>query len=104
MSKEDGESTIKVLESLQSFGESTPKEEVFEDAIGEVAKSLGAVGTAAAKKNLDDATSRAAVSLVYVGRIAAENKFEDAASQAAESLAELTISSGEITRKAIDKY
>ena len=68
--------------------------------------SLEVVGTtaAAAEKELEEVVWQAACSLGVIGTAAVEEGLKDAAKQAAESLAELTISSEEITKNAIQNY
>ena len=94
VSREDGESVIKVLENLEFFGESTA-EKGLGYATSKAARYLGVVGIAAAKKGLEDAASKAAGSLRDVGIAAAEKELEDAASEAAGSLRDVGTAAAE---------
>ena len=85
VSREDGESVIKVLESLDTFGKSTA-EKGLGGAASQAARSLGDVGISAAEKGLEDAASQTAMSLGSIGTVAAENELGDIAKQAVESL------------------
>jgi hypothetical protein len=85
ISREDVESTEKVIEHLEIFGKSTAKKGL-KTATGRVVVSLERVGRAAAEKGLGDATRQVARSLGEVGRAAAENGLEDATWDAAEFL------------------
>jgi hypothetical protein len=111
-SKDDEESTIVVIKTLQTFGEETAgkrlnfatervadtlaavgkisagKGKAFKDAVKEVAKSLEELGKAAAKENLNDAVKQVALTLGDVGAIYAGKgkELEDAVTQTASSL------------------
>ena len=126
LSKMDEKSTLEVIRNFQNFGKSTA-EKGLEKAIKQTAWALGAVGRTAAEKGLEFMATQAALSLGAVGRTAAEKGLEKATSQvvwslgavgkvavekgleyvtemAAWSLAELTISSEENVKTAIQDY
>ena len=85
VSREDGESVIKVLESLDTFGKSTA-EKGLGDAVLQAIVALGNVGMHASENKLKIATQFAAKFLGNVGKCAAENELKDATKQAADSL------------------
>ena len=88
---------------LGELGETTAKKGL-EGATLRVAESLGIVGKTAAKQGLKDATSRAVSSLVVIGITSVKNSLEGATEKAARSLADLTISSEEVVKTAIQNY
>lgn len=85
VSREDGESVIKVLESLKSFGESTA-EKRLKVAPLQAAQSLGVVGKIIAENGLEDATKQVALSLECVGKLTAENGLGGATFEVTKSL------------------
>ena len=113
------DATLAAVVSLGSVGEAAAETGLI-DATGNAVGSLEVVGRAAAKTGLEEATGyavrilgevgrkaapgQAALSLGVVGRAAAKTGLERATRQAAESLAELTISSEEIVKTAIQIY
>jgi len=92
-----------VAKSLRSIG-ITAAENGLEDAIGEAVRSLASVGIAATEKGFEKVALQVAESIIAVGRTAEENELEDATRWAAKSLAELTNSSEEIVKTAIQDY
>jgi hypothetical protein len=95
---------LRAVLSLEVIGAAAAEKGLGHEASRAVL-SLGGVGKAATgKKELEDVAWQAAGSLVAVGTAAVEKRLEDSAKQAAWSLAELTISSEEITKNAIQDY
>jgi hypothetical protein len=85
LSREDDESVIKVLESLESFGESTA-EKRLKGAPFQAARSLGVVGKIIAENGLEDATKQVARSLECIGKLTAENGLGAATFEVTKSL------------------
>jgi hypothetical protein len=102
---EDDELAIMIIDSLEIFGESTAAKRL-EHATKKAAWVLGEVGEIAAEKGklLEKVTWQAAFSIGVVGTAAAKEGLEGATSKATISLAELTISSEEIVKEAIQDY
>jgi len=94
ISREDEESTVKVIDNLQLFGKITA-EEGFGDATVRAAVSLRNVGKIAVEKGLEDAAEQAIWSLEEIGSVAAEKGLEDVTSQAVSSLEEVGKSAAE---------
>ena len=100
-----GYATSRAVRSLKRIGKTAAEKRLKRVALRAVL-SLEVVGTtaAAAEKELEEVVWQAACSLGVIGTAAVEEGLKDAAKQAAESLAELTISSEEITKNAIQNY
>ncbi|KAF5415507.1 MAG: hypothetical protein C5S48_05625 [Candidatus Methanogaster sp.] len=81
----DGESAIKVLESLKFFEELTAKERL-DFAASQAAEFIGDVGIDAAGKELEDAAKQAEKFLVAIGTAAIEKRLDGVVWQAAWSL------------------
>lgn len=85
VSQDDHESVIKVLESLESFGESTA-EKRLRGAPFHAARSLGVVGKIIAENGLEDMTKHVARSLEGFGKLTAENGLGGATFEVTKSL------------------
>lgn len=127
-SKDDEESTIEVIKTLQTFGEKTAakklivateqvamtlgavgqisveKGKAFEDAVKDVASSLEIIGKTAVDNNLEDVVKDVATSLGTVGKAAVdkEKKLEDAVKTVALALKEVGIAAAEDKEKKLE--